>query len=74
MFQSLPDTTLDKLVSAFEKVDYSNKAVIIRQGDSNIDYFYVLRNGECTVMIDGKTLLDPCEYISLDSAKYSEPL
>lgn len=59
MFHSLPDSTLEKLVLAFEEVDVKKGTAIMRQGDFNIDYFYVLRSGECTVAIDGKQLPDP---------------
>ena len=58
MFQNLPDATLHKLVLAFEQVDARKGSDVICQGDSNIDYFYVLRNGECIVTVDGKQLPD----------------
>ena len=59
MFQSLSDKTLDKLVLAFEKIEYKKGTVIITQGDKNIDYFYVIDKGECDVTVDGKTLPYP---------------
>ncbi|KAL9188941.1 hypothetical protein ACHAXT_011431, partial [Thalassiosira profunda] len=59
MFQSLPDKTLDSLVLAFEKIEYRRRSVVISQGDANIDYFYLLADGECSVTIDGKTLAEP---------------
>ena len=59
MFQSLPDNTLDKLVLAFDKVELTKSSTIIEQGDNNIDYFYVISDGEVAVTIDGKQLPDP---------------
>ena len=59
MFQSLPDNTLDKLVLAFDKVELGKSSVIIEQGDENIDYFYVVSDGEVAITIDGKQLPDP---------------
>ena len=59
MFQSLPDKTLDKLVMAFEKVEYNKNSIVTKQGDTNVEYFYVLYNGECSVTIDKKKLQEP---------------
>lgn len=59
MFQSLSDNTLDKLVLAFEKVEYNKGSIITKQGDKNIDYFYVIYKGECDVTVDGKKLPYP---------------
>ena len=59
MFQSLSDKTLDKLVLAFEKVEYNRGAIITRQGDKKIDYFYVIYKGDCDVTVDGKKLPYP---------------
>ena len=59
MFQSLSDNTLDKLVLAFQKVEYNKGSIITKQGDKNIDYFYVIYKGECDVTVDGKKLPYP---------------
>ena len=59
MFQSLSDNTLDKLVLAFEQVEYNKGSIITKQGDKNIDYFYVIYKGDCDVTVDGKKLPYP---------------
>jgi len=59
MFQSLPETTLDKLVLAFDRVELSPSSTIIEQGSENIDYFYVINSGDVAVTINGKPLPDP---------------
>eukprot|EP00580_Thalassiosira_gravida_P018052 CAMPEP_0201675952 /NCGR_PEP_ID=MMETSP0494-20130426/40732_1 /ASSEMBLY_ACC=CAM_ASM_000839 /TAXON_ID=420259 /ORGANISM="Thalassiosira gravida, Strain GMp14c1" /LENGTH=480 /DNA_ID=CAMNT_0048158549 /DNA_START=42 /DNA_END=1484 /DNA_ORIENTATION=- len=59
MFHSLPDATLQKLVLAFEEVDLKKGDNVMKQGDTEIDYFYVIRSGSCSVEIDGKKLPDP---------------
>ena len=61
MFQGLPDETLDEMVSAFERVECGKGTDIISQGDpvSEVDSFYVLRRGKCSVTVDGRMLPDP---------------
>jgi hypothetical protein len=56
MFQSLPAGIIDKLVLAFDRVELPPSSTIIEQGDKNIDYFYVIRDGEVAVTIDGEVL------------------
>ena len=56
VFQGLPKNILDKLVLAFDRVELPPSSTIIEQGDKNIDYFYVIRDGEVSVIIDGEVL------------------
>jgi len=69
MFQSLPDKTLDKLVLAFEKVEYTKGSVVIQQGDpiTDTDYFYLIQKGECTVTVDMQILPSPYGTLSAGS-------
>ena len=69
MFQSLPDKTLDKLVLAFDKVEYTKGSVVIQQGDpiTDTDYFYLIQKGECTVTADMQILPSPYGTLSAGS-------
>ena len=56
IFQSLPGDILDQMVLAFDRIELPPSSTIIEQGDKNIDYFYVIRDGEVAVTIDGEEL------------------
>ena len=56
VFQGLSGDILNKLVLAFDRVELPPSSTIIEQGDKNIDYFYVIRDGEVAVTIDGEVL------------------
>lgn len=59
LFQDMTGDTFDGLCAAFEKVTFPKGSVIVKQGDTNIDYLYLVEDGECTVTIDDKKLPDP---------------
>lgn len=60
MFTSLPELALNSLMDGFEKIELTKDQVIVRQGDSSAgDYVYVIAEGECNVMVDGKIVPEP---------------
>lgn len=60
MFANLPQKTLDLLIQSFEKTAMGRDEVIVNQGDScEGDYVYLIQQGECTVMVDGKVVPEP---------------
>jgi predicted membrane chloride channel (bestrophin family) len=59
LFQDITGDSFDSLVSAFEKTVYPRGSVIVKQGDTNADYVYIVANGKCTVSIDGQQLPEP---------------
>ena len=59
MFQDLPDDVLEQLVLAFEIIEKQSGEIIVKQGDTNADYMYIVANGECKVQMDNKVLPEP---------------
>jgi hypothetical protein len=60
MFVGLPKETLDSLIYAFEATTAKNGDVIVTQGDHcEGDYVYLVGNGDCTVLVDGKVVPEP---------------
>ena len=49
----------DLLVASFEPVHVSSGTDIVRQGDTDVDYFYVVRNGTLAVSVNGAQLPAP---------------
>ena len=67
LFQDLPKPTLDKIVSAFEIVSFAEGDEIFTQGDLNADFMIILKEGQCSVTIDGKKIPDPYGTVSVGS-------
>lgn len=60
MFTTLPDDTLDCLIGSFERTTATKDQVLVTQGDScDGDYVYLVGDGECTVLVDGKVVPEP---------------
>ena len=62
MFQDLPEDVLEKVVLAFELVPREKTlpgSIIFKQGDTSNQYMYIVAEGECSVLIDGKTIAEP---------------
>ena len=60
LFTNLPDESLRALMDAFERVEYKQNDVIIRQGDScEGDYVYIVSEGQCSVDVDGVEIPRP---------------
>jgi CRP-like cAMP-binding protein len=71
MFSSLPEDSLDCLVDAFEITIATQDVVIVTQGElrqlrgkisSNLEgdyYVYLVGDGQCTVLVDGKVAPEP---------------
>ena len=57
MFTSLPESTLNLLIQSFELITASRGQTIITQGERcEGDYVYLIGEGECTVIVDGKVV------------------
>lgn len=61
MFTTLPKDTLDNLIYAFERIAVNKDDVIITQGDicDGGDYVYLVAEGKCKVIVDGKVVPEP---------------
>ena len=60
IFSSLPEDSLQVLIGAFERVEFQQNDIIIRQGDScEQDYVYVVGEGQCLAEVDGKVVPEP---------------
>jgi CRP-like cAMP-binding protein len=60
MSTTLPDAPLDTLIKACEKVTVRKGKVIVRQGEPcKGDYVYLVGEGDCTVLVDGKVVPEP---------------
>ena len=62
MFTNLPKTTLDRLIGALEQTTVNKDDVIVKQGqicDVAGEYVYLVADGECTVIVDGKVVPEP---------------
>lgn len=55
VFEELTEDQLKPLVGAFEKVQVAQSDQIIKQGDEG-DYFYVLFDGTCDYVVEGKVV------------------
>jgi CRP-like cAMP-binding protein len=67
LFQHLPKAVLNQVVHAFEKVEYNQGSVIIQQADLQTDFLYIIGNGDCSVSINGRVLVDPFGTMSTGS-------
>ena len=57
LFVSLNDEKLDEFAKKFEAVTYNVGSFIIKQGEADDDcYFYVVVDGECSIIKNGKQL------------------
>lgn len=60
MFTNLPKATLDRLIDAFEWTTVSKDQVVVKQGElCEGDYVYMIGDGKCTVIVDGKVVPEP---------------
>ena len=60
LFADLPEESLQALIDSFERVEYKQNDVIIRQGDTcEGDYVYVVYEGQCSVEVDGQQIPRP---------------
>ena len=60
LFTSLPEESLEALISAFERTEYLQNDAIFRQGDTcENDFVYVVGEGQCVVEVDGKMVPPP---------------
>jgi len=51
--------SLNEAVAAFERVDFEKGSLLCKQGDTiDIDYLYIVYRGECSVIVDGKRLVE----------------
>ena len=60
MFSSMPTSSLNTLIDAFELVEVDQDQVLVEQGDSSEGGFvFVIAEGKCTVTVDGKVVPEP---------------
>ncbi len=54
------DSDVSKLVAAFEEVEFAEGFSICKQGDlDDTNYLYIIYEGDCSIVIDGKQLVEP---------------
>mmetsp|Transcript_34045 Transcript_34045/g.71635 ORF Transcript_34045/g.71635 Transcript_34045/m.71635 type:complete len:568 (-) Transcript_34045:262-1965(-) len=60
LFTKLSNDTFNKLISTFDTIELAKDQVIMQQGDpSEGGFVYVVADGECSVMVDGKIVPEP---------------
>jgi cAMP-dependent protein kinase regulator len=57
VFADLSDEEISRLVDAFEKETVEPDAIIIQQGDTVCDYFYILQRGMVKFIIDNEEVM-----------------
>ena len=60
LLKELGGEQLDQVVDAFEAASFKGGEVIIRQGDKDADYAYILQSGEAHVFVDGTDVYHYC--------------
>ena len=64
IFNEYSTSTIDgnntgSIYEAFERVDFEKGSLLCKQGDTiDIDYLYIVYRGECSVIVDGKRLVE----------------